>query len=370
MKLNEAKSVLEQIDSCIDRLMINETSLKRIESLAQGDSRSGEQKGKYEKTECKVKRALTKKKAKFYNRVEGKTKEIMSLFKFNKNLCVFSLVFMVNVAVICLRFFNSITDIKKTRACIEIIIVAVDMYNRYTMMHVMLLETMRFDSPISFMSAPIEKFYPINEEYIRSQLPKIDKVQTQLNLIFGKENAALNSYMSVPSCDVIINQGFLNCETALGGATQVQAGMFYLSFLELCSNLVGELRKGATSKEGVANMLRNKKISSVVAYLNRGELGLNDAFYYYLLLPSTTALQDLMKSQYPLIQTANIISGVAFVIVMASTLIILYGYHTRILTQFNTSLYLLPINIIQTSPKLSVILKNCTKKGILDMIDT
>lgn len=341
------------------RLDTREEEFSRIEDEATG-------KLKNEKSKFKANKIVSRSQM---NKADKKHAEVMRSFGMNGIAVRFAAVVCLSIGINFLRYFSTVGDIQKTNSCIQVISLAVDLYGRYTMMHVMILESLMVRSPLQIMHMPVEDYYKQNDEYIRKNLYRLEAVQGELNRIFGDGNEQIKSYMSAPSCDVIANQGFLNCHSALGGAANVEASGFYRKFLEISGSFFRQVRSEAKDAASVASLLKTREIASLVAFLNRGELGMHDAFYYYLLLPSTTALQEIVVGLLPSLQTANIISGFGLALLFLAVFQLLWRDHRDLLAEQNRLIFAVPISTIEGSVLLNMMLIQAGKKGKFNMID-
>ena len=367
--LGRAKRTLEYRRDLFRNIPSNHLTARRLDTREEEYSRAEEDptgKIRSDKSKPKHNKIVSRSQMK---RADKKHNEVMRSHGMNWIAMRFAAVVSVSIGINFLRFFSTSGDIQKTNACIQIISLAVDMYGRYSMLHVMVLESLMVRDPLPIMHMPVEEYYKQNDEYIRKNLYRLEAVQGELNRVFGESNAQMNRYMSAPSCDVIANQGFLNCSAALGGAANVEASGFYRKFLEIGGSLFRQVRAEAKDAASVASLLKMKEVASLVAFLNRGELGMHDAFYYYLLLPSTTALQEIVVGLLPSLQTANIISGFGLAFLFLAILQLLWRDHRDLLAAQNQMIFALPICTIESSVLLNMMLIQAGKKGKFNMID-
>ena len=268
------------------------------------------------------------------------------------------------------RYLSLSTNGKRIQTAISLCILSVETYQRYAMMNLAVLEALRRDSRMPVAQQDLASFFHDNIWYIKEKLvPDLVAIESKFDEIFGENKQLVSDYLGVTVCGILVKYEIPRCGESLGGLGNTPLTSFFRKYLELGAVLFQEITEAKDDSQRLGEILTRPDAKTFIGFMNFGQLGIHDEIYYYLFLPSSNKLIVLMAQQIESLQTANIISGIGFFVIFVTILRVVWTEHNELLMQFNMIIYVLPISIIETSPKLSSLLKNAIKRGKLNLLE-
>lgn len=264
-------------------------------------------------------------------------------------MCILGLTILYTV----LRYFVINNQTSTARYLTDIGRNACRMYTVTLMFQISLLETIIWNNTATVGYKPALEYY----SEARASLEVHYKVY--LNLLTKDEGDAskmLKEKLGIPMCESFRNteeggKDYVNCDIALGGINMNPIWRWWPMYMNLGDSMVRDWKNTVTQEDRNALFLQDE-YASFFLYSMYNLLGTADANYYNVMFPTVAQLILELDKIMPVVNLTNIISGFFFLFLIPLAFRFVALTLHEILQDFWKMVYSIPLNLIETNPRL------------------